>query len=561
MIDKCCRRAFLLVLLITSLSTPIVRSANGPVIFFTDLQSGPNSGGESVSGFAGAYVTLYGNFFGATQSSSSVTLGSNCLRVVSWGTSSLWYQKIVVQLGPTCSTGNFVITVAGQTSNAIPFTVRSGNIFCVATSGQDTNSGKFPSCWSTITHARGSMAAGDITYVRNGVTASTDDGFGSPLNIAGINGTAANPYALVVYPGESASIGGSGNGRGIIQYPNTSSFWTLAGFTMTFPGSPEAIHLYQGSSNWRIIANNFSCPNGDGSTGCVTTDGAPNTAFLGNTIHDTGAVTAIKTYHAFYFGDHGTTGNANIDVGWNSVHNIHGCRGIMFHSIDSTPGAEGYNLRVHDNLVHDTQCDGILLANVNPNKGPISVYNNVLFHVGTGPDPQGNAANYSCIFAGDSNGNPTVPVEVYNNTCYDGGSRGAAEGDAGAFTATIPMHLQNNLTYELPGEAYLTTTTLHACPTCITGSNNIWFGVANAPSQTTGNITIDPLLVNPASFDFHLQALSPAIGAGVAVNLASDFDGVQRPQGAGWDIGAYEYSTGLTSPRPNPPTNLQITVN
>jgi hypothetical protein len=58
-----------------------------PVIFFTDLQSGPNSGGETIGGFSGAYVTLYGNSFGATQGSSTVTLnGSSCLRVVSWGT-------------------------------------------------------------------------------------------------------------------------------------------------------------------------------------------------------------------------------------------------------------------------------------------------------------------------------------------------------------------------------------------------------------------------------------------------------------------------------------------
>ena len=75
-------------------------STPAPRIFFSDLDSGPNSGGESVSGFTGAYVTLYGNFFGASQGSSTVTWnGQNCLRVVSptgsyngWGTPYLWYQ-------------------------------------------------------------------------------------------------------------------------------------------------------------------------------------------------------------------------------------------------------------------------------------------------------------------------------------------------------------------------------------------------------------------------------------------------------------------------------------
>ena len=86
-----------------------------PVIFFTDIQSGPATGGESVSGFAGAYITIYGNNFGASQGASTITLnGSSCGRVVSWGTAHFWYQKIVYQLGPTCTTGHFVITVNGQ---------------------------------------------------------------------------------------------------------------------------------------------------------------------------------------------------------------------------------------------------------------------------------------------------------------------------------------------------------------------------------------------------------------------------------------------------------------
>ena len=49
--------------------------AEAPRLFFTDLTSAPNSGGETVSGFSGAYVTLYGNGFGATQGTSTVTLG------------------------------------------------------------------------------------------------------------------------------------------------------------------------------------------------------------------------------------------------------------------------------------------------------------------------------------------------------------------------------------------------------------------------------------------------------------------------------------------------------
>ncbi|MFC1615314.1 MopE-related protein [Patescibacteria group bacterium] len=59
-------------------------------------------------------------------------------------------------------------------------------------------------------------------------------------------------------------------------------------------------------------------------------------------------------------------------------------------------------------------------------------------------------------------------------------------------------------------------------------------------SQGANSINTNPLFVNPASHDFHLQSTSPAINAGVNVGLTEDFDGnaiVGNP-----DIGAYEYS-------------------
>src|ERR1700746_1875851 len=73
---------FLAALLLAGASSVRAQSPP-PRLFFTDLDSGPNSGGESVGGFAGAYVILYGNFFGSSQGSSTVTWnGLNCLRVV-----------------------------------------------------------------------------------------------------------------------------------------------------------------------------------------------------------------------------------------------------------------------------------------------------------------------------------------------------------------------------------------------------------------------------------------------------------------------------------------------
>ena len=53
----------------------------------------------------------------------------------------------------------------------------------------------------------------------------------------------------------------------------------------------------------------------------------------------------------------------------------------------------------------------------------------------------------------------------------------------------------------------------------------------------------DPRFVDPAARNFHLLSGSPAInvGANLATIVINDFDGISRPQGAVYDIGAYEF--------------------
>jgi PKD repeat protein len=51
---------------------------------------------------------------------------------------------------------------------------------------------------------------------------------------------------------------------------------------------------------------------------------------------------------------------------------------------------------------------------------------------------------------------------------------------------------------------------------------------------------VDPMFVNAAGGNFHLQPLSPAIDAGTPVGLTQDKDGTTIPQGFAPDIGAYE---------------------
>jgi len=56
-----------------------------------------------------------------------------------------------------------------------------------------------------------------------------------------------------------------------------------------------------------------------------------------------------------------------------------------------------------------------------------------------------------------------------------------------------------------------------------------------------GNRSIDPLFVDPAHDNFHLQIASPVRDAAdPAATLAVDIDGDARPQGPGRDMGADE---------------------
>lgn len=98
-------------------------------------------------------------------------------------------------------------------------------------------------------------------------------------------------------------------------------------------------------------------------------------------------------------------------------------------------------------------------------------------------------------------------------------------------------------------------------PTC----GNIANGTGTA---TCNNVlyNVDPLFTNAPS-DLTLQMGSPAIDAGQAVGLGVDINGTPRPQGNGFDLGAYEYmpvmprlaiaeTTEATAPNlyPNPTT-------
>jgi hypothetical protein len=543
------RHRVVLSLVAASLASAAAAAPPAPRIFFTDLLSGPASGGESVGGFSGAYVTLYGNGFGTSQGGSTVTLGgANCLRVVSWGTPWLWYQKVVVQLGSGCGTGDLVATVNGHASNPSRFTVQSGHIYCVSTTGDDKNAGTFPSqCWSTVIQAKNTLAAGDIAYVEDGVAQTTVDNYSAAFAISS-GGAPGAPLALVAYPGATVTIGTPSMTLGI-RTPNvtgTFDHWVFAGLTVRADTA-----LSFGWTDFRAVGNDLSCPGASGYS-CIEPYG-DSQSYLGNFIHDTGQScpsngNTCKLYHAVYFGV-----SNHDEFGWNVVDpdpqhtGVAGCRAVQFHTTDNS-GLDDYDLHIHDNVIRDAICDGLNLVTVNPDLGTVEVYNNVIYHVGTGPAPAGVESDYACVYT-SANGAPDASVQIYNNTMYDCGSRGNSS--SGGLQVTIPTRVRNNVIEAVSAaEPYLVGGS--ASCSYVTGSNDLFFGNGPTPcADLSVSINVDPLFFDAGARDFHLQNGSLAANAGTTIaGLATDIDGVPRPQGTAFSVGAYEYDVGYVPPPP-----------
>jgi len=581
--------------------------AQAPVLFFSDLTSGPNSGGENNNG---AYVTVYGNFLGSSQGNSTITVGGgqlvNCKQ---WGTlwavfpsGQNWLQKITCQLGASAATGNIVVTVGGQPSNGLPFTVRPGSIYFVSGTGSDSNKGSFSAPWRTLPHAVQTMSAEGIVYAMNGSDSTSADG--TAMNAAlgfrtkwcgpGPNGY---PRAAVVYPGNSVTIGSANNNpafgiRTSDWVPDVCvGYWTFAGFNVRGNG---AIALGGPGSNWRVVGNDISCPAGNGEDACLHTalywNNFDNLAggsgcthpcnspannlgaqVLGNNIHDVGVVGPMSEYHALYF----STDTRHSEAGWNLIYNVNGCRGIETNSSPDS-GAPGsgqnmFDLHFHDNVIHDTQCDGIDINDVDPSQGPIEAYNNIIYKTGKGNVTGGGSWNCIQVTGGHESvaANPSGTVMIYNNTFYNcGGSftNPPYEGNSGLHNsghgANVKGNLENNIVYQVsngnsadPSEYWFD----ELKGSGITGNTNVMFGIGAAPATSqpsvlpglTGTTSADPSFANLGGFDFHLNSGSVAIASGAPVaGLARDIEGKLRPANNP-AIGALEFSSS-TSSNPGP---------
>jgi hypothetical protein len=436
---------------------------SAPIIFFTDLIAGPTTGNSdtSFSSTGGVYVTLYGNFF---DNYTSVKLNNAaCLSVVSAPATWLWYERMIVKLGTSCTSGNFSITTPGgtwsgptvATVNAqtllggdnwptVDFTVSSGKIhYLNYQSGNDNNAGTFSSPWQHAYHALDvdGTSTGNVDYFMAGTYLGDNDDWGAYITPRPqySMGTATQPNAMVGYPGQTAQIGQEDNSNeNTIRTTDTDSwtttnngYWTFAELTLRAGdngGGP--VEIAGGSQSfvsrgWRLVALDVSSPTaGNNATTPFQLNLTSYNQVFGNYDHDLMLESSGQRLNqALYL----STDANYVDLGWNEIYNMQGRAGLQVHSSPlcypscngDTTGFPLHDLWLHDNIVNTTANECILVDTPAPSIGNgIRLYNNVAYNCGTV-----NGANFATgwEYSGDpcTIGKSPAPMWWYNNTVYD----------------------------------------------------------------------------------------------------------------------------------------------
>jgi parallel beta-helix repeat protein len=370
-----------------------------------------------------------------------------------------------------------------------------GNVFYVAPTGNDSNDGSLNSPWATLNHAIREAGPGDTIMMREGSYETNEVWINRDRGIGGAEG---QYLTIKSFPGETASVGGS---RRIIL---EADFVRIEGLFFRLPYRISG----RGEGN-QIVNNTFIGPQPD--YGAIEYGGL-NSLIQGNRIEITGGGGSL--HHGIYL--HYGKGNIVRD------NTISGASGYGIHVYDenkyggSIPRYE--DVLIEGNFVTNVNSSGIILSagestSLGVEMDGVTVRRNVITNCSDGITVRyyGQIRN----------------IEIYNNTVYDNRSNGISVSAYDVDFVTI----QNNILTSNGNRQISISSNL----TQLVVSHNLYHDPESIGSGANDDSPVygDPLFLNPASGDFHLQANSPAIDVGVDVGMPHS--------GAAPDIGAYEY--------------------
>ncbi|MFI5736638.1 right-handed parallel beta-helix repeat-containing protein [Kribbella sp. NPDC051587] len=218
-------------------------------------------------------------------------------------------------------------------------------------------------------------------------------------------------------------------------------------------------------------------------------------------------------------------------------------------------GEEGIDVKYSDNAA------GVIRNNVvNDNRGP-----NIYVDSSSGVEVNGNTsygakestkAGIAVAVETLSSSKKAQNIKILNNVSYRNAGGGISFWKESSGTIS-GISIINNTIANNPKPGIVGASEVSGSGNVV--RNTIFAGNATGiggPFTSDHNLTSDPGFVDPGNGDYHLREGSAAIDAGSATGApAGDRDGVVRPQGNGYDIGAYEGAGdgGPTDPPTDPP--------
>lgn len=413
--------------------------------------------------------------------------------------------------------------------------------YYVSPTGDDSYPGTSKdSSWATIGRACNTLLAGDTVLVRAG----TYNERLVPLN----SGTSSSDRIVYLgYPNEYPVIDGTGvslpsEWGGLVQLTQKSHIY-IHGFTVQNAGTDQNHSgiLVEGATDvsitccntyntvssgiavWNsndvtVSSNEVELACNDGEQECITIAETTNFTVSYNEVHNSGP--SMHGGEGIDIKD----GCTNGEVFGNSVHNIVRL-GIYVDSWDKPTN----NINVYGNIVYNSGDDGFAIAaEAGGLLSDINIYNNIAY---------GNYNSGLTIASwGESvSSHPMSNITIINNTFYNNGTASWGTGICLDNPDADNIIIRNNIMSENATGQLLIEQVGSAPKT----DYNLYFGPGSI--YGSGNIEADPEFVNASSGDFHLESSSPAIDAGTSTGApASDFDGTARPQGDGYDMGAFE---------------------
>jgi hypothetical protein len=394
-----------------------------PVLYFSDLTSGPRTGWEG-SDTLGAAVTVWGRHFGASpEVRVNGAVAEIAHRATSEGPPPL--ERITFFVPGAALDGPGSITIESSTivSNELPFTVRDGRIFYVTFLGSDDFDGSWMYPWQNLSHAVAQAVPGDLIYVR-------DDAAFRTLELDR-SGTAELPIAIAPVPGSTLVLGPSTSSAVITSMlpgGSPAEHWVLSGLRVTSTGE-----CADARTGFRIVGSSFRVADEATGAACVvvTGDGVDvlGSAFvMGAAARDYAAIAA-----------RGTAGSlvpeGDRELAYNQVRG--GTGAAIRIASDGAPIADHF---VHDNAIFDSGGPAIAFgANV---AGDHRVFTNLVVRAGSGASADASHAGLRFDLGASS----TARVSVAFNTVYDAGAGpGALESGAIFLGPGGELILSNNV--------------------------------------------------------------------------------------------------------------------